>query len=106
MRGRGNPTLAIVFSTDMSINGKHIPSRDQVMDNIRFINNSIDGDLRMEHAKAVLFDGNRFASGQSLLFGNSRELRLRGNTIGQVTLSDLSQIQFMDDATRQSTEIK
>lgn len=104
--GRGNATIAATFSSSMTKDGEPYPSKEPVIFNVILQNNVIDGELRIEHADKVSLLNNQLLLPRSKLFiGNSRQVLLRNNSLGNTKINALGQINFLDDESRKSTTI-
>lgn len=104
--GRGNPTIAVTFSVNMTKGGVLYPSTEQAIYNVNLQDNIIDGQLRIEHADKVSLLRNKLRLPRSKIFlGNSRHIRLEDDTLGGEEIDNLNQITFSDNETKESTKI-
>ena len=104
--GRGNATIAVAFSVNMTKDGILYPSKEQAISNVILQNNVIDGELRIGSADKVSLLNNKFLLLRSKIFlGNSRHIFLRDNLLGNSKIDDSNQINFLDDESKKSTTI-
>lgn len=104
--GGGNETIAALFSSNMSKDGKLYSSKQPVIFNVILLNNIINGELRIEHSDKISLLNNTFLLPRSKLFlSNCRNVLLKGNLIGNKKLNSFSQIHFMDESSEKSTTI-
>jgi hypothetical protein len=101
--GRGNPELAVACHG--RINGLTVPAAATGMPplvDLRFEDNEIDGRFDLRHVRNVQLSNNRFAPERGrLTIGDSREVLLKGNRLGEEALP-ATRIQIEDQATRDS----
>ena len=101
--GRGNPELAVACNG--RLNGLPAPAATTGMPplvDLQFEDNEIDGRFDLRHARKVQLSNNRFAPERGqLTMGDSREVLLKGNRLGEDALP-ATRIQIEDQATRDS----
>ena len=104
--GRGNPTNAVVFSSNMTSNGIAAAPTTPVLANIILQNNTIDGGLHIAYAEKVCLLNNTFLLPRSnLSLAHSRHVLLRGNRLGAAEGGLYNQIHFMDESSRAATVV-
>ena len=106
--GRGNPKIAIAFTSLISgKDGKPVTPTQPVILNVRLEGNTLDGVVEFGYVKNLLLAGNLFVPPCSkLTIYESRAVLLQDNFLGDTRLDRLEQIEVRDAATQRAIVIQ